>query len=1229
MPGETSLDLDVGTALQQDTDESKTKAIFIVENHEVTSDEGLESSMPMDADLSDEGDYGEEDDSDDLQGRDIMLGEANYYNMSASHSLASSSVGSPWPIESGYSRSYNQYDDLIPGTSAENKNYSDYLDFENLESTKETAASNPSYLDAINSNVSDLNHKILQIRVLGVPQQGAKSRVETQTKLAIHLANDKGEKVDGSWTHIKLPEIMIAKQKLTLKHSKNAKQMQSPLGEKGILTMEAAVLCASGVAKKVVTCVGCVRRERKRAQRKKPRPPKPDAAPDKFQNMDEESLLAYEQQRILLFNCPEVVPFESGEIILPTRITCYCRHHNEKVGFIISFQLRDHLGRIVARGTSPPILITDDHKSSRSGKEKEHRKQRRRVRASEQNYSPPIHDTPSTIKPEAISGPATPNTPMSPQVMLSPVSPLSPSSLTLMTPLSESGGTMFESSGFGPGSPGSTHGHQNSPPSSIASQLEQADQQQQSQLQQSTSPPVQQIRSRNSHLLYQRGSPYSYVNGVTFNLPQSQQLQQHQQQHQLLQQKRTSQRRHLSEGQRRGSRVAAGMVAPAQSASIQTSPTPYINPLQVDPRDLLSHPIPAPVISKLIPDEGPLLGGIEVTILGSGFYQGLTCLFGETPSFSTQIWGPGTIVCLLPPSPMPGPVIVSFKEHPLTLADTSQSLFFTYKDESTDRQLMELALQVLNVKLTGRMENAREIAMRIVSSGHDFGLGRGLLDPSDGSGGTGRSVSSSGTRDRHRCETNILHALFSARSYSTPYSLDVSLRNRRKHTMLHFCAVLNLERLARALVQDLGARINVKDRNGFTPLHYAAWMGHKSIVRILVDGGAKVEVKNEGKQMPIDLARSRCFHEIVAILREQDSRILSPNGSPPTQNDIMAVSSDEEDDSEWDEEFDEEEDLDYSESEPSDIGDLSYESDVTGEVEGEEGGLILENVETAGIQPVADVNISKSMSVEESVAEKKKQAFVDVAAATAWLQKTLSHLNTSSIPHLHMPNIKQTSFNVPWQSIVAAQASLPSFPSLPFNLPANLGGRRFARGNSGTGTRRPSGERRPVADDGKWGKEWDGYSADVDAGKFSEATACSSADELQDRSLKAVRNGGASPAYYSSPTTNASLRRPTSNPSTSVNPSSSNRTGCSLESTHALHSPAAYESPASDAEDKQATTVREERSLLRLNDKRLLLFWAPLLLIMLAVLLFQFLQGHPRVAAWLLQRLQVNPLVVN
>lgn len=49
---------------------------------------------------------------------------------------------------------------------------------------------------------------------------------------------------------------------------------------------------------------------------------------------------------ILQFNCAEFMDLSSGAVVLPMRITCYCRHHKEKVGFkrVLS-HLSSSLGR--------------------------------------------------------------------------------------------------------------------------------------------------------------------------------------------------------------------------------------------------------------------------------------------------------------------------------------------------------------------------------------------------------------------------------------------------------------------------------------------------------------------------------------------------------------------------------------------------------------------------------------------------------------------------------------------------------------------------------------------------------------------------------------------------------------------------------------------------------------------------------------------------------------------
>lgn len=120
-----------------------------------------------------------------------------------------------------------------------------------------------------------------------------------------------------------------------------------------------------------------------------------------------------------------------------------------------------------------------------------------------------------------------------------------------------------------------------------------------------------------------------------------------------------------------------------------------------------------PVVERLVPSQGPTFGGIEVTILGSGFHGGLTCLFGDQPAV-TLCWSPTTLVCLLPAMSQPGPVVVSFKEYPVV---NNAALFHYYNPN--DQALLELALQVVGLKMTGRLQDAKQVAMEIVKGNHE------------------------------------------------------------------------------------------------------------------------------------------------------------------------------------------------------------------------------------------------------------------------------------------------------------------------------------------------------------------------------------------------------------------------------------------------------------------------------------------------------------------------------
>lgn len=97
------------------------------------------------------------------------------------------------------------------------------------------------------------------IRVLGLPPSGAKSRVETQIKICIQLINSDNELCTG-WSHLRLPEHMVAKDKLKRKNQKSVDE-RSALIDSKILNLEAAVVCDSHPDNEIIMCTSCVHRE--------------------------------------------------------------------------------------------------------------------------------------------------------------------------------------------------------------------------------------------------------------------------------------------------------------------------------------------------------------------------------------------------------------------------------------------------------------------------------------------------------------------------------------------------------------------------------------------------------------------------------------------------------------------------------------------------------------------------------------------------------------------------------------------------------------------------------------------------------------------------------------------------------------------------------------------------------------------------------------------------------
>jgi protein phosphatase 1 regulatory subunit 12A len=64
---------------------------------------------------------------------------------------------------------------------------------------------------------------------------------------------------------------------------------------------------------------------------------------------------------------------------------------------------------------------------------------------------------------------------------------------------------------------------------------------------------------------------------------------------------------------------------------------------------------------------------------------------------------------------------------------------------------------------------------------------------------------------------------------------------------------------------NLGANINVEDKESWTPLHATVNCGHNSIARYLIENGADLAAVNSDGNLPIDIAES---DEMKALIQE-------------------------------------------------------------------------------------------------------------------------------------------------------------------------------------------------------------------------------------------------------------------------------------------------------------------------------------------------------------------------
>lgn len=263
------------------------------------------------------------------------------------------------------------------------------------------------------------------------------------------------------------------------------------------------------------------------------------------------------------------------------------------------------------------------------------------------------------------------------------------------------------------------------------------------------------------------------------------------------------------------------------------------------------------IAEKVIPKSGPISGGIEVTVLGKNFLPHQHCYFGQQKALTTEFWNSETIVCVLPPSAIEGPVSVYLSHLSYDTLPIIESAVFVYKDES-DKNILEIALQLVGVSLTGQIQDPKKVAMDIVQSNQPY-----MNSHYNGQPTTNNTYKKS-------AEDLAISALQSATNGSINHDVNLSIKSRTGHTLLHYAIIKGYTRLFGFLLDfiynrrpDVYIDLNAYDNGGFTPLHFASIYSRHEMASELIYLGACPDFNNEIGDIPLDFAIDDLMREIM------------------------------------------------------------------------------------------------------------------------------------------------------------------------------------------------------------------------------------------------------------------------------------------------------------------------------------------------------------------------------
>jgi len=179
---------------------------------------------------------------------------------------------------------------------------------------------------------------------------------------------------------------------------------------------------------------------------------------------------------------------------------------------------------------------------------------------------------------------------------------------------------------------------------------------------------------------------------------------------------------------------------------------------------------------------------------------------------------------------------------------------------------MELALQVIGMRLTGRVNDAKSVAMNIISQ-NNHGLDASLNHTGDASS----SGSPLETLQNDRREEFLLDGVKYCVLVDSPHPINFSIQNARGQTLMNYAILKGYKRMAAFLLRQPSVLVNLIDKNGWTCLHWACFLAHDDVemVKMLLERGASPLLPNKQGKLPRDLTQNE---KVLELLREYEDR---------------------------------------------------------------------------------------------------------------------------------------------------------------------------------------------------------------------------------------------------------------------------------------------------------------------------------------------------------------------